>query len=60
MTAPGPACVRCGRSRAAETDPLATLAWVTSKENGAQRWLCPDGARDHVRAIEGKLPDEYW
>ncbi|MGV9298328.1 MULTISPECIES: hypothetical protein [Amycolatopsis] len=60
MTAPGPTCSRCGRARAAETDPLAALAWVSTKENGEQRWLCPDCARNHVRDIEGKLPDEYW
>ncbi|WP_409183024.1 hypothetical protein F9C11_00720 [Amycolatopsis sp. VS8301801F10] len=60
MTAPDPTCSRCGRARAAETDPLATLAWVSTKENGEHRWLCPDCARTHVRDIEGKLPDEYW
>jgi len=60
MTVPEPTCARCGRVRAAEPDPLAALAWVSTKENGVQRWLCPDCARSHVRDIEGKLPDEYW
>jgi len=36
------------------------LAWVSTRERGALRWLCPDCARQHVRDIEGKLPDEYW
>lgn len=25
-----------------------------------QVWLCSGCARAHVRAIEGKLPAEYW
>lgn len=52
-------CTRCGRLRPAE-DPTAALAWVASRERGTQTWLCPDCARQHVRDIEGKLPDEYW
>jgi hypothetical protein len=36
------------------------LAWVSTRERGVLRWLCPDCARQHVRDIEGKLPDEYW
>jgi hypothetical protein len=39
---------------------LATLSWVSTKEDGRERWLCPRCARDHVRDIEAKLPDEYW
>ncbi|MBB4685923.1 hypothetical protein [Amycolatopsis jiangsuensis] len=60
MTAPDVSCARCGRSRAAETDTLAALAWACTKENGTERWLCPGCARNHARDIEGKLPDEYW
>jgi hypothetical protein len=33
---------------------------VSTRERGTLRWLCPDCARQHVRDIEGKLPDEYW
>ncbi|MGW5723235.1 hypothetical protein ACWEVP_44190 [Amycolatopsis sp. NPDC003865] len=61
MSAPEPVvCTRCGRTRAADEDPAGALAWVASRERGALRWLCPDCARQHVRDIEGKLPDEYW
>lgn len=61
MSAPEPvACTRCGRTRGADEDPATALAWVASRERGGLRWLCPDCARQHVRDIEGKLPDEYW
>ncbi|MFB9688564.1 hypothetical protein [Amycolatopsis plumensis] len=61
MSAPEPVvCTRCGRTRTAADDPATALAWVSTRERGALRWLCPDCARQHVRDIEGKLPDEYW
>ncbi|MEU4252807.1 hypothetical protein AB0F15_35930 [Amycolatopsis sp. NPDC026612] len=62
MSAPEPVvCTRCGRTRtAAADDPVTALAWVSTREQGVLRWLCPDCARQHVRDIEGKLPDEYW
>ncbi|WP_414637622.1 hypothetical protein [Amycolatopsis sp.] len=47
-------------NREAELDPEVALSWVSEKDNEAQRWLCPLCAREHLRAIEGKLPDEYW
>jgi hypothetical protein len=54
------ACTRCGRTRSADDAPAAALAWVSTRERGVLRWLCPDCARQHVRDIEAKLPDEYW
>ena len=61
MTAAEPAvCGMCGRTRAGDEDPSVALAWVSTRERGALRWLCPDCARRHVRDIEGKLPDDYW
>ncbi|WP_103348250.1 hypothetical protein [Amycolatopsis sp. CA-128772] len=61
MSAPEPqVCSRCGRTRTADDDPITALAWVSTRERDAVRWLCPDCARQHVRDIEGKLPDEYW
>lgn len=53
-------CSRCGAYREAEEDPALALAWVSEREHGVLRWLCPCCAREHVRDIEGKLPDEYW
>jgi hypothetical protein len=61
VSAPEPAaCTRCGRTRGTDEDPATALAWVSSRERGGLRWLCPACARQHVRDIEGKLPDEYW
>lgn len=52
-------CSRCGRSKA-DCTPLEALAWVHETDAGRQRWLCDRCARQHVRDMEGKLPDEYW
>ncbi|KAA9155563.1 hypothetical protein FPZ12_029660 [Amycolatopsis acidicola] len=60
MTEKTVACSRCGAPRAAEGDPAVALAWVSEKEDGVVRWLCPSCARGHVRDIEGKLPAEFW
>jgi len=53
-------CSRCGRARTQDEGPALALAWVSSRERGELRWLCPECGRRHVRDIEGKLPDEYW
>jgi len=34
--------------------------WSFGVENGRVTYLCPDCARANIRAIEGKLPEEYW
>jgi hypothetical protein len=52
-------CVLC----AAWRDPasLAALAWACEPgRDGADRWLCPECARRHVREIEAKLAPEWW
>jgi len=53
-------CSRCGVRRNPEENPVEALAWVSERDGGALRWLCPRCAREHVRDIEGKLPTEYW
>lgn len=52
-------CYRCGTVREKQ-DPALAMAWVSEREDGRTRWLCPGCARTHVRDIEGKLPSEYW
>lgn len=52
-------CYRCGTVRENQ-DPALAMAWVSEREDGRTRWLCPRCARTHVRDIEGKLPSEYW
>jgi transposase-like protein len=54
------ACTRCGKQRAADCSPVEAMSWSSERERGAQRWLCPECSRTHVRDIEGKLPVEYW
>jgi hypothetical protein len=49
-------CDFCGR----QADEADTLTWVTSQENGRRRVYCDTCARDHLRAIEGKLDNEWW
>ncbi|GAA3439492.1 hypothetical protein GCM10018954_091130 [Kutzneria kofuensis] len=53
-------CSICGRRRDPTAAPAEALAWVSERDRGGQRWLCPGCARAHVRDIEGKLPAEYW
>ncbi|HJQ48384.1 MAG TPA: hypothetical protein VJ870_18990 [Amycolatopsis sp.] len=61
MTLPEPAtCTRCGARRDLDADATAALTWVSERAGDTTRWLCPACARDHVRDIEGKLPEDYW
>ena len=53
-------CSICGRRRDLGAAPAEALTWVSERERGRQRWMCPGCARAHVRDIEGKLPAEYW
>ncbi|MGQ0841444.1 hypothetical protein [Actinokineospora sp.] len=52
-------CSICGCARAG-VPPLEALSWAVENDERGSRWLCPGCARTHVRAIEGKLPAEYW
>ena len=37
------------------------LSWVCDRQpDGGNSWLCTDCARTRLRAIETKLPDEWW
>ncbi len=52
-------CARCGTL--APSDQPRPLDWMT--EHDARRrltWICVTCAREHVRAIEGKLDAEWW
>ena len=49
-------CDFCGR----QAEETQTLTWTTSVENGRQRIYCEDCSRQHLRAIEGKLDNEWW
>jgi hypothetical protein len=52
-------CHVCG----AERDPRDPAGWAGAHErdpDGRDRWICPDCTRRHARAIEAKLPSEWW
>jgi hypothetical protein len=52
-------CSRCGRT---ETCPEGGLppGWSMGMEGRRMEYLDPDCARANIRAIEGRLTEEYW
>ncbi|MEB3963432.1 hypothetical protein OKJ48_24765 [Streptomyces kunmingensis] len=48
-------CARCGTT--AQGPPLT---WTCSVEGGVRRYFCDACAREHIRAIEGRLDSEWW
>ncbi|MBO0848606.1 MAG: hypothetical protein J2P20_04030 [Pseudonocardia sp.] len=51
-------CRVCGRQR--DTASAPTLWVFDRRPGGGSSWLCPRCARENLRAIESKLPDEWW
>jgi hypothetical protein len=49
-------CDFCGR----QGSGAETLTWTTSVEGGRRRTYCEECSRTHLRAIEGKLDNEWW
>jgi hypothetical protein len=53
-------CARCGITAEAPEDGMPP-GWSFGVEaTGRVTYTCPDCARANIRAIEGKLPEEYW
>lgn len=51
-------CRVCDRQRDTASAPML---WVLDRRpGGGSSWLCPRCARENLRAIESKLPDEWW
>ena len=50
-------CDLCGRQ---VPEGPESLTWTTSTERGRQRSYCDSCSREHLRAMEGKLDQEYW
>jgi len=49
-------CTRCGRTAA---DPQPT--WMLEHDRRApSQWFCDSCAREHLRAIESRLSQEWW
>jgi hypothetical protein len=54
-------CSHCGRWEEAPQDDVMPLGWSFGIEtDGRLTYACPDCVRANIRAIEGKLPEEYW
>ncbi len=52
----GPAtCGRCGRQEA-----RPPLTWSREVDERGVRLLCDDCTRENVRAIEGRLAEQWW
>lgn len=51
-------CRRCGTAADAPEDGLPE-GWSFEFEDGV-RYVCGPCVRVNIRAIEGKLPQEYW
>ena len=51
-------CSRCGAI--AESDDELPPGWSFETTARGIQWLCRTCTREHVRAIEAKLPEEWW
>jgi hypothetical protein len=52
--------VTCSFCGATEPGPNAPLTWTSAVENGRLKLFCDRCSRDHLRAMEGKLDNEWW
>ncbi|HVE92030.1 MAG TPA: hypothetical protein VNE62_06995 [Actinomycetota bacterium] len=52
-------CARCGMSGEAAVGGLPS-GWSILTEDRRVQYVCSDCVRRNIRAIEGKLPEEYW
>jgi hypothetical protein len=55
----GPTCSRCGATADGDPDSLPAGWSLVSDERGVGS-LCAECTRTNIRAIEGKLPEEWW
>lgn len=53
-------CSRCGRQEDGPEEGMP-VGWSFGVEaSGRITYTCADCARANIRAIEGRLPEEYW
>jgi hypothetical protein len=52
-------CSRCGSTAEAPDGGLAP-GWSIAVEDGRTVYECRQCVRDNIRAIEAKLPQEWW
>ena len=53
-------CSRCGTMADAPEDGLPEGWSFEVDKLGGVRYQCPSCVRSNIRAIEGKLSEEYW
>lgn len=53
------ACARCGITERCPEGSIP-VGWTFSVEGKRTEYLCVSCARANLRAIEGRLPEEYW
>jgi hypothetical protein len=53
-------CGRCGKQAEVDDDDGTPLGWTFETERGRVVKYCVDCVRENIRAIEGKLSEEYW
>ena len=53
------ACSQCGTLADAPDDGIPD-GWSFAVENGRTTYQCPPCVRRNIRAIEGKLTEEWW
>jgi len=51
-----PSCSICGE----RAEDWIAEGWTVTKDGERTTYLCVECSRDNIRAIEGKLPEEYW
>lgn len=52
-------CARCGTIAGCAPGGLPE-GWSFATEGKRVEYVCPTCVRHNIRAIEGKLPQEYW
>ncbi len=52
-------CSRCG-SQAEAKEGGVPEGWSFATDRRRVEYQCPNCVRANIRAIEGKLPEEYW
>jgi hypothetical protein len=53
-------CGRCGKQAEVEDADSTPLGWTFETERGRVVRYCVECVRENIRAIEGKLSEEYW
>jgi hypothetical protein len=53
-------CSLCGTTVDGDAGDGPPLGWSTTVERNRVTYQCPECVRANIRAIEGKLAEEYW